>query len=253
MSRVSRPARELDRLRAEAHRPAELLDLLLLGQQVDDGIGRLRVHLGRVRPVEPDDVARELRHRDVHPEADAEVRDPALAGDTAGEDLPLPPPGAEPAGDEHAVDLLELLDGLLVRHVLGVDPADADAGARGDARVLQRLVHGEVRVVELHVLADERDLDLVATLADPVGQLAPLGEVGRPRLEPEALAHVRVEPLGHQVLGHEVDVREVRRGEDGAADRRRRRARSCRGSPRRACRASDRRSRRDGCRCGGAR
>ena len=52
-----------------------------------------------------------------------------LAGDAAGEDLPLPPARAEAARDEHAVDLLELVDGLLERHVLGVDPADMDAAA----------------------------------------------------------------------------------------------------------------------------
>ena len=44
---------ELDRLRAEPHRPAEILDLLLLGQQVDHRIRRLGIHLGRVRAVEP--------------------------------------------------------------------------------------------------------------------------------------------------------------------------------------------------------
>ncbi len=68
--------------------------------------------------------------------------------------------------------------------------------------------------MELHVLADERDLDLLALLRDPVGELLPLGEIGRPRLEPEPLADERVEPFRHQVLGHEVDVGHVGRGED---------------------------------------
>src|SRR5438045_1096028 len=95
-----RPLRELDRLRAEPHRAAEVLDLLLLRQQVDDRERRLRHHLGRVGPLEPDHVARVLRHRHVHAETDAEVRDPALARDTAGEELPLPAARAEAAGDE---------------------------------------------------------------------------------------------------------------------------------------------------------
>ena len=55
-------------------------------------------------PSSPHDVARELGDRDVHAEADAEVRDPALAGDAAGEDLALPAARAEAAGHEHAVD-----------------------------------------------------------------------------------------------------------------------------------------------------
>ena len=145
-----------------------------------------------------------------------EVRDLALARDPAGEDLALPAARAEAARDEHAVDLLELARGLLVGHVLGVDPPDADVRPGRDARVLERLVHGEIRVVQLHVLPDERDLDLVVLLGDPVGELAPLAEVGRRRLEPEPLADVRVEPLRHQVLGHEVDVGHVGRREHRA-------------------------------------
>ena len=81
---------ELDGLRAEPHRPAEVLDLLLLGEQVDDGERRLGIHLRRVGAVQPGDVARELGHRDVHAEADAEIRDLLLARHAAREDLPLP-------------------------------------------------------------------------------------------------------------------------------------------------------------------
>ena len=99
------PLVDLDRLRAEAHRAAEVLDLLLLREQVDHRVRRLRVHLRRVRALEPDHVARELGDGDVHAEADAEVRDRALARDAAGEDLALPAARAEAAGDEDAVDL----------------------------------------------------------------------------------------------------------------------------------------------------
>ena len=53
-----------------------------------------------------------------------------------------------------------------------------------DARVLERFVHRQVRVVELHVLADEADLDGPLALADPVGQLGPLAELSAPRGSP---------------------------------------------------------------------
>ena len=119
---------------------------------------------------------RELRDGDVHAEADAEVRDAALSRDAAGEDLPLPAPRAEAAGHEHAVHLLELALGLLERHAFGVDPAHVHVAAVMDARVLQRLVHGEVGVVELHVLADEGDLDGRVALADASGQRLPLAK-----------------------------------------------------------------------------
>ena len=153
-------------------------------------------------------MARELRHGDVHAEADAEIRDLALAGDAAGEDLPLPAARAEAARDEHAVHLLELAARLLEGHALRVDPAHLD-GSRGGSRVLERLVHGEVGVVELDVLADEGDLDRVLPVGDPVGQLAPFGEIGLPVAEPELLADELVEPLRLQRLGDEVDVGDV--------------------------------------------
>ena len=78
------------------------------GSRSMTGIRRLGIHLGRVRALEPGDVARELRDGDVHAEADAEVRDPALARDLARDDLALPAARAEAAGDEHAVRPLEL-------------------------------------------------------------------------------------------------------------------------------------------------
>ena len=73
---------------------------------------------------------RELRDGDVHPEADPEVRDLALARNPAGKDLALPAARSEATRDEHAVNLLELPRGLLVGHVLGVDPPDADMRRR---------------------------------------------------------------------------------------------------------------------------
>ena len=134
----------------------------------------------------------------------------------AGEDLPLPAARAEAAGNEHAVDGLEQLGRLLVRHVLGVDPAHVHRAAAVQPRVLQRLVDGEIRVLQLHVLADERDLDGLAPLVDPLRQLVPLGEVGLRRVEPEPLADEPVEPLLLQHGRDEVDVGDVGARDDGA-------------------------------------
>ena len=83
-----------------------------------------------------------------------------------------------------------------------------------DARVLQRLVHGEVGVVELHVLADEGDLDGRVALADACGQRLPFAQADRTRAEAELLADERVETLLAQRLGHEVDVGHVLVGHD---------------------------------------
>ena len=90
-----------------------------------------------------------------------------------------------------------------------------DAAAGVDARVLERLVDGEVGVVELHVLADERDLDRLAALAEPLDEVVPLAEVGVGRVDPELLADEPVEALLLHRLRHEVDVGDVDRGDHG--------------------------------------
>ena len=56
----------------------------------------------------------------------------------------------------------------------------------------------------------------LARLADAVDQVLPLPQAGRRSVDPELLAHERVEPLLAQDGRHEIDVRDVRRGDDGA-------------------------------------
>ena len=60
--------------------------------------------------------------------------------------------------------------------------------------------------MQLHVLADERDLDRRVALVDALGQLEPLGEVGARRVDAELAADELVEPLLLQLERHEVDV-----------------------------------------------
>ena len=96
---------QLDRVGAQAHRAAHVRDLLLLGQQVDDRVRRLGVELGRVRAVHVDDVARELRDRHLHAQADAQERDLLLARDPRRGDLALDPALAEAARDQDPVDV----------------------------------------------------------------------------------------------------------------------------------------------------
>ena len=67
-------------------------------------------------------MSRELRNGDVHAEADAEVRDAALACDATRKDLPFPTARAETARNEHAVDAVELAEGTRTRDVYGGEP-----------------------------------------------------------------------------------------------------------------------------------
>src|SRR4051794_4244270 len=149
---------ELHRVRAEAHGAAHVAHLLLLRQEVDHGVRRLGVELGRVGAVETCDVARELGHRDLHAEADPEVWHAALPSEPRGPDLALDAAHAEATGDQDPVALLELALCLLAVDRLGVDPAHLDLAVVVRARVAERLDHRQVRVLELDVLPDEPDL-----------------------------------------------------------------------------------------------
>ena len=104
-------------LRTEAHRPAEVGSrvallrhaalILPLGDQCDDGMRRVRVELGRVRPFEPDDVAGVLDDRHLQSEADAQVRHLLLAREFHRRDLALDSALTEPARHEDRVDVVE--------------------------------------------------------------------------------------------------------------------------------------------------
>ncbi len=210
------PVVQLDRVGAQPHRAAHVGDLLLLGEQVDHRERRLGIELGRVGAVHPGDVARELGDRDLHPETDPEIRDPALAGDLGRPDLALDPAAAEAAGDQDPSRLLEPRRDGGITDRLGVDPVDLDRAAVVDAGVLERLDHGQVGVLELHVLADERDPDRLGRLGGLAGDRLPVEQVRRRGLEPEVLAQdVVVDALGPEHERDLVDVGNVARGDDG--------------------------------------
>ena len=78
-----------------------------------------------------------------------------------------------------------------------------------DARVLERLVDGEVGVLELHVLADERDLDLAARRPMRSTSSSHSPRSGSPSGRPSFCADERVEALRRAALRHEVDVAHV--------------------------------------------
>jgi hypothetical protein len=81
--------------------------------------------------------------------------------------------------------------------------------------VAEGLDDREIGVGQIHVLADEADVDLALALADPLGQLGPLAQLGGPGAQPELLANHLVEALGLQLLRNEVDVRHVAVDDDG--------------------------------------
>ena len=121
------------RLRAETHRAAEVrllvapLDLpvgvLPFGDERDHRMRRVGVELRAVRALEPGLVPRELDDRELHAQADAEVRQALLARVLDRPDLALDAALAEAARHQDRVDALQRADALALDR-LGVDVAD---------------------------------------------------------------------------------------------------------------------------------
>src|SRR5690606_26514690 len=103
------------------------------------------------------DVPGELDGRDLHAEADAEIRDVAFTGILGGEDLALDAAVAEAAGDQDAVDVADDRFRAVLLDRLGLYADDVDLGVVMRAGVDQRFVDRFVGVLQLDVFAGDGD------------------------------------------------------------------------------------------------
>src|SRR5205814_10597662 len=85
------------------------------------------------------------------------VGDEVLTRVAGSGDLSLDTAVAEPARDHDAVELTQTAFGEQTFGVVGRDPVDLDLRSACVTAVLERLDHGEVRIGEVDVLADEPD------------------------------------------------------------------------------------------------
>ena len=216
-----RALQQLGRIGTETHRAALVLDVVLVGHQVDDRVGAARLELRRVGVLETDDVASELDAGGLQPEAQTEVRDLVLARHLRGLDLALDPAVAEPARDDDAVGATEPVHGVVAVEVVRAHPVELDADRVVQAGVAQRLDDRQVGVGQLDVLADQGDADLVRPGLDrahPADDLAPVGEVEVRALgvgEIEATSHDAVESRVAHRQRHLVDRARVHGRDDG--------------------------------------
>ena len=76
---------------------------LLFQHVVDNRVAGVRVKLGGVGLIAVKDVAGELNHHDLHPQAQAEIRDFIFPGIAGGFYHALDAPDAEAAGNDNAL------------------------------------------------------------------------------------------------------------------------------------------------------
>ena len=104
-------------------------------------------------------------------------------------------------------------DAILLQR-LGVDVVDVDPRPRVDAGMDQRFRKRLVRLGQVDVLADHRDVDVLLRMLQRVDELLPRREVGRWRIDRELLADDHVKPFRVQRRGDLVDRIGVERRDD---------------------------------------
>ena len=124
------------------------VDLLValgpLGHQADDRLLG-RAELGGVGVRDAGGVARRFDAGHLHAEADAEIGHVLDAGEAGRLDLAGGAALAEAAGDEDAVDVLEIGRGVFALEDLAVDPVEVDLDPVGDAAMGQRFARAICR------------------------------------------------------------------------------------------------------------
>ena len=96
--------------------------------------------------------------------------------------------------------------------VRGLDVVNVHARTRLQARVHQRFVQREVRIADLHVLADHGDVDLSVRIRLGADHLAPLRQIRGRCFEAELVHHDVIETLLVQQARDLVDVVRVDSG-----------------------------------------
>ncbi len=212
---------DVARLAAEAHRAAQVgirsapLDravaVLPLGDEGHHRMPRVGIEFGAVGAFEAGDMPRVLDHRELHAEADAEIRDAVLPRVADRGDLALDAALAEAAGHEDAVHAGKTV-GAVALDRLGIDVVDVHLAAGMDAGVRQRLRQRLVRLRQIDVLADHRDVHRVLGMLQRLDEAVPRRQVRGRRRDLQLLADDRIEPFGMQRAGNLVDRVGIERG-----------------------------------------
>ena len=179
---------------AQPHGAALVGDAHLIGHQVDDRMGGGFGKLGAVGVGPACGVAGELDDRDLHAQADAEVGYAVLPSVLCRQDHAFDAAVAEAARHQDTAAIPQHLADVLRRQGLGIHPFDVHVAVAGGAGVKQRLHHAEIGVVQLRVLAHQRDLHPLADTVDPVYHSLPVGHIRHAAAQSQLTAHHAAQP-----------------------------------------------------------
>src|ERR1700674_4837228 len=124
---------------------------------------------------EPHHIARKLDNCGLHPETDAEERQPGLARVANGLEHSFHTANAESAGHEHPVKFTKKLAGLFAAgEQIAGEPGHFHTDIIGYSAVNERFLDTLVAVDESGVLADDGDLHATVRMQNPLDHAPPL-------------------------------------------------------------------------------
>ena len=170
---------------------------LLVGHQGNDIVGTIGGELAGIGIGIAQHAACELHHHDLHSQADAKVGNMVLAGILCSLDHALDAAVTKAAGHDDAVHVSKhFFAGILIDQVFAFHPLDVYLTVVLKTGVVQALHHGKISVVQLDVLAHQRNGAGLAAGGNAGDHTLPLGQVGGGHVQLELFHHHIIQAVG---------------------------------------------------------
>ncbi|CCK08267.1 hypothetical protein BN128_2285 [Cronobacter sakazakii 696] len=198
---------QLALLRAQTHCPAEIallttrLDITVfitpLGDERHDRVLTVWHKFRGVGVLHARNIACIFNHRNLHTEADAEVRNVVFTGVARGGDFAFHAAITEAARDKDRIQTFQQFFAAGF-YVLRIDKLDVDGHAVLQATVFQRLDNRFIGVRQFNVFADHTDSDFARRIRFFINNLFPFRQVSFRTVQAESFTNIIVQPLRFQ-------------------------------------------------------
>ena len=174
-----------------------------------------RAEFGRASRCDPGGVARAFDAGHLHAEANSEKRHAPLAGKPHRGDLAFSATLAEPAGHQNAVHRFEPRGDFVIAlfEQFGIEPADVDFDAVGQASMHQCFVQRFVGIGQPDIFADHADRHFAFGMVEAIDHIFPARQFGFGRGQAEMAQHFVVETLGMVLQRDRIDAAGIERGD----------------------------------------
>ncbi len=159
-------------------------------------------------------VAGVFDHRQLHAQADTQVRHLVFAGVTDGRDLAFGSPVTKAAGHQNGVQIFQHA-GAFAFNIFRIQVKDIDLGAVADAGVDQGFIERLVGVYQLDVLAHHTHGDFIIGIELGFHHTIPLAQIRLRQIQAELLHHDGIQALLVHATGYLVDGLAIRGGNHG--------------------------------------